>query len=82
MRFVGVNNIVFAIQVARIKQKRGYKDQWPWSIKLYTDDSGKNKGDGVLSYEDPSAAHSAGGFFNGRFEVNFSFDTRICPLFI
>ena len=48
MRFVGVNNIVFAIQVARIKQKRGYKDQWPWSIKLYTDDSGKNKGDGVL----------------------------------
>uniref|UniRef100_A0A803KS81 RRM domain-containing protein n=1 Tax=Chenopodium quinoa TaxID=63459 RepID=A0A803KS81_CHEQI len=51
--------------VARIKQKRGYKDQWPYSIKLYTDDSGKNKGDGVLSYEDPSAAHSARGFFNG-----------------
>ncbi|GKC13964.1 transcription initiation factor TFIID subunit 15b [Tanacetum coccineum] len=51
-------------QVARIKQKRGYKDQWPYNIKLYTDDSGKNKGDGVLVYEDPSAAHSAGGFFN------------------
>jgi len=51
-------------QVARLKQKRGYKDQWPWNIKIYTDESGKNKGDGVLSYEDPSAAHSAGGFFN------------------
>ncbi|KAK4483078.1 hypothetical protein RD792_010255 [Penstemon davidsonii] len=51
-------------QVARIKQKRGYKDQWPWSIKIYTDEQGKNKGDAVLSYEDPSAAHSAGGFFN------------------
>lgn len=26
---------------------------------------GNNKGDAVLSYEDPSAAHSAGGFYNG-----------------
>jgi RNA-binding protein FUS len=51
-------------QVARLKQKRGYKDQWPWNIKIYTDESGKNKGDAVLSYEDPSAAYSAGGFFN------------------
>jgi RNA-binding protein FUS len=51
-------------QVARIKQKRGYKDQWPYNIKIYTDESGKNKGDAVLSYEDPMAAHSAGGFFN------------------
>ncbi|KAJ7297984.1 hypothetical protein O6H91_23G017800 [Diphasiastrum complanatum] len=52
-------------QVARLKRKRGYKDQWPWSIKLYTDESGNNKGDAVLTYEDPSAAHSAGGFFSG-----------------
>ncbi|KAF0920302.1 hypothetical protein E2562_034788, partial [Oryza meyeriana var. granulata] len=51
-------------QVGRIKQKRGYKDQWPWNIKIYTDDSGKNKGDACLAYEDPSAAHSAGGFYN------------------
>lgn len=51
-------------QVARIKQKRGYKDQWPWNIKIYTDDAGKPKGDAVLSYEDPSAAHKAGEFFN------------------
>ncbi|GBG73807.1 hypothetical protein CBR_g17146 [Chara braunii] len=52
-------------QVARIKQKRGYKDQWPFNIKLYQDESGRNKGDGTLTYEDPQAAHSAGGFFNG-----------------
>ncbi|KAL5125170.1 hypothetical protein HKD37_02G005427 [Glycine soja] len=48
----------------RIKQKRGYKDQWPWNIKLYTDEKGNNKGDGCLVYEDPSAAHSAGSFYN------------------
>lgn len=53
-------------QVGRIKQKRGYKDQWPWNIKIYTDESGKNKGDAALAYEDPSAAHSAGGFYNGH----------------
>eukprot|EP01018_Ginkgo_biloba_P018991 Gb_11518 [translate_table: standard] len=51
-------------QIARVKQKRGYKDQWPWNIKLYMDEAGNNKGDAVLSYEDPQAAHSAGGFFN------------------
>ncbi|KAK7385571.1 hypothetical protein VNO78_31296 [Psophocarpus tetragonolobus] len=51
-------------QVGRIKQKRGYKDQWPWNIKLYTDEKGNTKGDGCLVYEDPSAAHSAGGFYN------------------
>ncbi|RDX95475.1 Transcription initiation factor TFIID subunit 15b, partial [Mucuna pruriens] len=49
-------------QVGRIKQKRGYKDQWPWNIKLYTDEKGNNKGDGCLVYEDPSAAHSAGDY--------------------
>ena len=52
------------LKVGRIKQKRGYKDQWPWNIKIYTDDSGKAKGDACLAYEDPSAAHSAGGFYN------------------
>ena len=54
-------------QVGRIKQKRGYKDQWPYNIKIYTDDKGKNKGDACLAYEDPSAAHSAGGFFNSMY---------------
>ncbi|KAG8661181.1 hypothetical protein MANES_02G216300v8 [Manihot esculenta] len=64
-------------QVGRIKQKRGYKDQWPWNIKLYTDEKGNNKGDAVLSYEDPSAAHSAGGFYNSidLATVSFSFSS-------
>ena len=53
------------VQVGRIKQKRGYKDQWPWNIKIYTDEKGNNKGDACLAYEDPSAAHSAGSFYNG-----------------
>lgn len=58
---------LICIQVGRIKQKRGYKDQWPWNIKLYTDEKGNNKGDAVLSYEDPAAAHAAGGFFQGTY---------------
>ncbi|KAF6160710.1 hypothetical protein GIB67_026334 [Kingdonia uniflora] len=37
------------------------------SIKIYSDDSGKCKGDAILSYEDPSAAHSAGGFYNNMY---------------
>ncbi|KAK2982735.1 hypothetical protein RJ640_025151, partial [Escallonia rubra] len=53
-------------QVGKIKQKRGYKDQWPWNIKIYTDEQGKNKGDACVVYDDPSAAHSAGGFFNNH----------------
>ncbi|KAL9234751.1 hypothetical protein vseg_009582 [Gypsophila vaccaria] len=69
--------------VARIKQKRGYKDQWPWSIKLYTDESGKSKGDGVLTYEDPSAAHAAGGFFNGHdlrgYKINVTMAEKSAP---
>ncbi|KAL6986505.1 Transcription initiation factor TFIID subunit 15b, partial [Sarracenia purpurea var. burkii] len=52
--------------VGRIKQKQGYKDQWPWNIKIYTDEQGNNKGDAVLSYEDPSAAHCAGSFYTGH----------------
>lgn len=55
---------LWCLQVGRIKQKRGYKDQWPYNIKIYTDDQGNNKGDAALVYEDPSAAHSAGGFYN------------------
>ncbi|KAF6144837.1 hypothetical protein GIB67_038936 [Kingdonia uniflora] len=70
-------------QVARIRQKRGYKDQWPWSIKIYTDDSGKCKGDAVLSYEDPSAAHSAGGFYNNHdlrgYKINVAMAEKSAP---
>ncbi|KAG1371526.1 putative transcription initiation factor TFIID subunit 15b [Cocos nucifera] len=69
--------------VGRIKQKRGYKDQWPWNIKIYTDDSGNNKGDAVLSYEDPSAAHSAGGFFNDYdmrgYKINVAMAEKSAP---
>ncbi|GLU02580.1 hypothetical protein SLE2022_198260 [Rubroshorea leprosula] len=59
-------------QVGRIKQKRGYKDQWPWNIKIYTDENGNQKGDAVLSYEDPQAAHSAGGFYNNHVMRGFT----------
>ncbi|VAH57559.1 unnamed protein product [Triticum turgidum subsp. durum] len=62
--FCSFNTCNYFLKVGRIKQKRGYKDQWPWNIKIYTDDSGKAKGDACLAYEDPSAAHSAGGFYN------------------
>ena len=52
-------------QVQRVKQKRGYPDQWPWKIKMYRDEKGQFKGDCILSYEDPNAAKTAPDFFNG-----------------
>ena len=52
--------------IARLKQKRGFKDQWPYAIKIYTSETGKPKGDATVTYEDPAAAHSAGSFFNGH----------------
>lgn len=51
--------------VAREKQKRGYKDQWPFKIKVYTDAGGRPKGDAVLTYEDSNAARTAPSFFDG-----------------
>eukprot|EP00256_Glycine_max_P044952 XP_006596908.1 transcription initiation factor TFIID subunit 15b [Glycine max] len=70
-------------QVGRIKQKRGYKDQWPWNIKLYTDEKGSNKGDGCLVYEDPSAAHSAGSFYNNYdlrgYKINVAMAEKSAP---
>uniref|UniRef100_A0A6N2LW42 RanBP2-type domain-containing protein n=2 Tax=Salix viminalis TaxID=40686 RepID=A0A6N2LW42_SALVM len=70
-------------QVGRIKQKRGYKDQWPWNIKIYTDESGNNKGDACLAYEDPSAAHSAGGFYNNYdlrgYKINVAMAEKSAP---
>lgn len=53
--------------VAREKQKRGYKDQWPYKIKIYSDADGVPKGDAVLTYEDSNAARTAPDFFNGTF---------------
>ena len=52
--------------IARIKQKRGYKDQWPYNIKIYTKPDGMPKGDAAVTYEDPAAAHSASSFFTGH----------------
>ena len=52
-------------EVQRIKQRRGYKDQWPWKIKMYRDEKGEFKGDCIVSYEDPNAARTAPEFFNG-----------------
>jgi RNA-binding protein FUS len=52
--------------IGRLKQKRGFKDQWPYAIKIYTSETGKPKGDAAVTYEDPAAAHSAGSFFNGH----------------
>ena len=51
--------------IARIKQKRGFKDQWPYNIKIYAE-HGKPKGDATVTYEDPMAAHSASSFFTGH----------------
>jgi len=52
--------------IGRIKQRHGYKDQWPYAIKIYKDEAGKNKGDATIIYEDPGAAAAAPGFFNGH----------------
>eukprot|EP00904_Undaria_pinnatifida_P000990 jgi/Undpi1/10892/HiC_scaffold_3.g01418.m1 len=52
--------------IARIRQKRGYKDQWPFSVRIYKDDStGKPKGDCIIKYEEPTSAHAALKWFDG-----------------
>ncbi|KAD3338479.1 hypothetical protein E3N88_34000 [Mikania micrantha] len=52
------------LQLHPIKQRQGYKDYRPYNINVYTDEKGNNNGDAALVYEDPSAAHSAGKFYN------------------
>ncbi|CAF1915642.1 unnamed protein product [Brassica oleracea var. botrytis] len=47
--FGGIGQVITL--VGRIKQKRGYKDQRPYNIKIYTVEMGKNKGDACLAYE-------------------------------
>ncbi|KAM3695173.1 hypothetical protein ACB098_07G110400 [Castanea mollissima] len=70
-------------QVGRIKQKRGYKDQWQWNIEIYTVEMGNNKGDAILSYEDPFAAHSTGSFYNNYdmrgFKINVAMAEMSAP---
>ncbi|GAB4860245.1 hypothetical protein Ancab_011725 [Ancistrocladus abbreviatus] len=67
----------------QIKQKRGNKDQWPWTINICTDESGNNKGDAFLSHEDPSAAHSAGSFYNDHdlrgYKINVAMAEKSAP---
>lgn len=57
--------VVVALCVC-VEQKRGYKDQWPFSVRIYKDDStGKPKGDCIIKYEEPSSAHAALKWFDG-----------------
>lgn len=51
--------------IARKKQKRGFPDSWPFNIRLYNDEQGKFKGDALVTYDDPNAALTAPGFFDG-----------------
>ena len=51
--------------IARKREKRGYKDQWPYNIKLYYNDDNTFKGDALVAFEDPNAAKAAPGFFDG-----------------
>jgi RNA-binding protein FUS len=51
-------------QVARLKLKQGYKDQWPWNIKIHTDKTGKSKGRCCAELWRPvNCTSCAGGFF-------------------
>jgi RNA-binding protein FUS len=61
----GANAGRLAAASARKKQKRGYPDQWPWNIRLYTDEKGAFKGDATVTFEDPNAAANAPKFFDG-----------------
>lgn len=48
------------------EQKRGYKDQWPFSVRIYKDtNTGKPKGDCIIKYEEPNSAHAALRWFDG-----------------
>lgn len=48
------------------EQKRGYKDQWPFSVRIYKDEAtGKPKGDCIIKYEEPNSAHAALRWFDG-----------------
>lgn len=43
-----------------VEQKRGYKDQWPFSVRIYKDEAtGKPKGDCIIKYEEATSAHAA-----------------------
>ena len=57
--------------IARVRQRHGFPDQWPHAVKIYKDESGKPKDEAVIKYDDPMAAQSAPGFYDG-FELKGS----------
>ena len=53
--------------IARVRQKFGFPDQWPHAVKIYKDNAtGANKDEAVIKYDDPMAAQSAPGFYDGH----------------
>ena len=52
--------------IARVRQRHGFPDQWPYSVRIYKDERGEPKGEAVIKYDDPMAAQSAPGFYDGR----------------
>ena len=57
--------------IARVRQRHGFPDQWPHAVKIYKDEAGKPKDEAVIKYDDPMAAQSAPGFYDG-FELKGS----------
>ena len=55
--------------IARVRQRHGFPDQWPHAVKIYRDDRGAPKDEAVIKYDDPMAAQSAPGFYDGH-EMN------------
>ena len=55
--------------IARVRQRTGFPDQWPYAVKIYRDERGEKKDEAVITYDDPHAAQSAPGFYDG-YEFN------------
>ena len=51
--------------IARVRQRTGFPDQWPYAVKIYRDERGDKKDEAVITYDDPHAAQSAPGFYDG-----------------
>ncbi len=52
--------------ISRVRQRTGFPDQWPWAVKIYTDETtGEKKDECTITYDDPMAAQSAPGFYDG-----------------
>ena len=52
--------------IARVRQRFGFPDQWPHAVKIYRDADGRAKDEAVIKYDDPMAAQSAPGFYDGH----------------